>query len=252
MLMMRKDVGDMPRTFLRKAVIALVLGIASLALGACASPSSQDSEEPFAPKASTLDSAGLYGPGETIEAGGIIAGGKDQPKGEEVSVGYPSIMRMTSPPEGVSVSDFKGGAFDESSSEAMEEQLGFAPGPEGSLPSGYSYVVVELAVSNTGSATVSYDVSQGRFIEVDEAGTVSNVGTNDPLWHDAWEGGNLKLYWIVDIEAGATIEIKLLYVLPDDAIDDERLAYLVDPGGANGEEGFVGLKAFDVAGQIRE
>ena len=240
----------MPNTFLRRAAVSLILGTTLLALGACASPIAHNPDEPFVPKASVLDASGLYGPGESIEVGGIVSEGRGQSNGGELTVGYPSITVSTALPEGVSVADFRGGAFDESSSRAMEEQLGIAPDSQGALPAGYSYVLVEEAVSNSTGDEVSYDVSRGRFVLVGESSEVSDVGTSDPLWHDAWDGGNPKQYWIVRIGAGETLRMRLLYAIPNEAIDAEGLAYLVDPGVANGEEGFVGLKAFDVAGQV--
>lgn len=241
----------MSKTLLKKMMPALVLGIALLALGACASPSAQSQDEPFAPAASTIDKSGLYGAGESIEVGGIISGGRAQSNGNELSIGYPAITKSTSLPDGVSVSSFLGGTFDESSSNSMKEEIGAAPDSKGVLPAGFSYVLVREAITNTTGEAVSYDVSHGRFVVVDESGGISYVGTSDPLWSSAWDGKNLKQYWFVGIDAGATLEIKLLYVLPDDAIVSGGLAYLVDSGNATGKDGFVGLKAFDVAGQIQ-
>lgn len=242
---------DMPKTLFKRIAIMVAFGIALFSLGACASPSNQEQVEPFTPAVSTLDKSGLYSPGESIEVGGIVSDSKEQSDGAEISLGYPSITRSASLPDGVSVSDFRGGSFDESSFNAMKDQAGFAPDSEGNLPEGNSYVVVKETIENTTGEKMSYDVSKGRFVLLSESGEMSDAGTYSPLWHDAWDGSNPKQYWIVSIDAGATLDIELLYALPDDAIDADELAYLVDPGSANGEEGFVGLKAFDVAGQIQ-
>ncbi|WP_281656110.1 hypothetical protein [Eggerthella sinensis] len=242
---------DMPKTRFKKAAIVVAVSVALLCLGGCAVPASSNESGSFDSATPTLDKSRLYGPGESIEVGGIVSGGGGPSSANELSIGYPSIIKSTSLPDGVNVSDFKGGSFDESSANSMKEQLGFAPDSQGALPPGNSYVLVQEAVTNTTGEPVSYDVSRAQFALVNQSGGLSYVGTNEPLWHDAWDGGNLKQYWIVSVDAGATLEVKLLYALPDDAIDADGLVYLVDPGNANGEEGFVGLKAFDVAGQIQ-
>ncbi|WP_302393255.1 hypothetical protein [Eggerthella sinensis] len=244
--------SDMPKTLFKYDVIAFALGIALIALGACTAPPGQEQKEPFEPAASIVDKAGMYGVGESVEVAGILSTGKDRPEGNALSVGYPSITKSTSLPDGVSVTDFRGGAFDDSSASAMKDQLGFAPDSDGKLPEGCSYVLVEETIKNNTDEVVSLDVSRARFVMVDESGGISDAGTHDPLWHDAWDGNNLKQYWTVPIEAGSSLDVRILYALPDDAIDSEGLAYLVDPGNANGEEGFVGLKAFDIAGQVQE
>ncbi|MEG2478496.1 hypothetical protein [Gordonibacter sp.] len=235
----------------KRIAIVVALGIALFSLGACASPSSQGQKEPFTPAMPTLDKSGLYGSGESIAVGGIVLNGKEQSTGVEISLGFPSITGSASLPDKVSVSDFRGGSFDESSSHALKDQIGFAPDLEGKLPEGNSYVVVRQTIENTTAETVSYDVSKGRFVLVNDSGEISDVGTYGPLWRSAWDASNPKQYWIIALDAGATLAIELLYALPNDAINADGLAYLVEPGNANGEEGFVGLKAFDVAGQVK-
>lgn len=242
---------DMSKIRFKRAAIVVAVGIALLCLGACAAPISPTQGGSFDSAAPTIDKSGLYGPGESIEVGGIVSNGGGQPNGNELSIGYPSITKSTALPNGVGVSDFMGGSFDESSANAMKEQIGFAPDSKGNLPEGNSYVVVKETIENTTGEKVSYDVSKSQFVLVDKSGGISYVGTNDPLWHDAWDGSSPKQYWIVSIDAGATLDIEILYALPDDAIDADDLVYLVDPGNANGKEGFIGLKAFDVAGQIK-
>lgn len=241
----------MSKTLFKRFALVAALGFALVSFGACASSSSQDEGEPFSAASPTLDKASLYDPGESIEVGGIVSDGEGQSNGNELSIGCTSLTMSASLPEEVGVSDFKGGTFDKASSDAMKEQVGFAPDSEGRLPEGNSYVAVRETVTNATSETVSYDVSKGRFVLVNEQGEMTDVGTHGPLWHDAWDGSNVKKYWIVSVDAGTTLDIELLYALPDDAIGAEGLAYLVDPGNANGEEGFVGLKAFDVAGRIQ-
>lgn len=235
-----------------KMTIVIGLAMALLLLDACALPFDQGPKESFGPAVFSLDDAGLYGLGESIEVGGIVTEGRVQSNGVEISLGYPSITRSTSLPAGVTVSDFRGGSFDESSFDAMKEQVGFAPDSEGKLPAGCSYVVVRETIENTTDGAVSYDVSKGRFILADETGGVSDVDADNPLWRNEWDGSDPKKYWIVSIDAGTTFDIELLYALSDDVIDADGLAYLVDLGNANGKEGFVGLKAFDVAGLVQE
>lgn len=247
-----KVVRNVSKTCFKLLSLVLALGISLPLLGACVSFSSQDQKEPFESAASVIDMSKLYGAGESINIEGISEGEKGRPEGSGLSVGYPLITKSTSLPDGVSVTDFRGGAFDDSSASAMMDQLGFAPDSDGKLPEGCSYVLVEESIKNNTDEVVSLDVSRARFVMVDESGGISDAGTHDPLWHDAWDGDNLKQYWTVPIEAGSSLDVRILYALPDDAIDSEGLAYLVDPGNANGEEGFVGLKAVDVAGQVQE
>ncbi|WP_143412179.1 hypothetical protein [Arabiibacter massiliensis] len=230
---------------------AAALGIALLVLGACAPSPGQEQAEPFAPAETTLDKSGLYALGESVSVGGLADEGQATASDEALFVQLASIMKLDTLPEGVESSDFRGGSFDASSAAAMKERLGFAPDAEGGLPEGYSYVLVEESVTNATDGTVTYDVSQGRFALRGDAGELENVGTDDPLWRSEWSGSNLKQYWQVSLEARESASVQLLYALPDDAIDAAGLAYLVDPGNANGEEGFTGLKAFDVAGQIQ-
>ena len=241
----------MAKTFFKRYALILVIGVVLFVLVACAPLPDQSAEDSFTPTASMLDASGLYGVGEDIEVGGIISDGKNQSGGKELSIGYPVVTKFASLPDGVRLADFRGGTFDEASANVMKDQLGVMPDSEGNFSGSCWYVFGEETVTNRTDDAISFDVSQGQFALRDESGGLSYVGTDRPLWHDAWDGGNLKQYWIVSIEAGATLELKLLYALPNDVIDDEGLVYLVNRGSASGEEGFIGIKAFDVAGQIQ-
>lgn len=240
----------MSKILFNKISLALALSIVSYTLSACSSAADQDAKDPFSFAASMLNSSDLYGPEESITVKGILPN-HAQGSGDEISISYPSLFKQALPPDGVTVSEFRGGYFDESSALSMKESLGCAPNTDSTLPEGFSYVLVEETLTNNTDTPISYDVSQGIFIAVGESNAISFVGTNDPLWHSAWNGSDPKQYWIVNLDPKDTLDVQLLYVLPDDAIASNKLAYLVDPGNANGEEGFVGLKAFDVADHIQ-
>lgn len=228
------------------AALAVCVG---LVLGAC-SAAGQDDKQPFSPDVSVLDASSIYEPGESMSIDGIVDDGSAQSSGKELFVAFPSLARSASLPDGVALTDFRGGAFDDASANAMEDMAGFAPNEDGTLPAGYSYVSVTLAVTNTADVPVSFDASKLSFKLINAEGSPENVGPVEPLWHDAWDGADPKRYWIVPIDAGQTLDITLLYALPDAAIDADNLVYLVDRGNASGQDGFVGMKAFDVAGQI--
>lgn len=223
-------------------------------LCSCAAPAVQEPDErgSFDFAEPVLDGAGSYGAGESIEVGGILAEGAARSEGDEVSIGYPSITKYRTLPDGISPDDFRGGTFDVSSAAAMEEIVGAAPDVNGALPEGFSYLMVEETMTNITDEALSYDVSTGQFATICESGSISYVGSVDPLWYDAWNGDNMKQYWLVPLEAGQELTIRLLYVLSDDAISSAGLSYVVDAGNAGGGEGFAGIKAFDVAGRVEE
>lgn len=234
------------------------LGFAALAacvaLTSCEAPGGPlppENREPFEVSAPVIDNASLYGEGESIPMPANVPGRTGQFTNEEVNLFYPQLRRTAQLPEGVAAADFAPTVLEEASRSSLQERFGFAPDADGNLPTGCSYVQVTAKVQNTVDAEAVFDTAQGSFALLNEDGTYTSVGTDDPLWQSARDSTSPKQYFQVHLVPHEEREVSTLYLVPDEALDDPRLVFIANPG-LSGGEGIAGVKAFAIASQLQK
>lgn len=107
------------------------------------------------------------------------------------------------------------------------------------LPPGNSYVLVAKTVKNNSDRAVDVQVSIGRFATLDESAsgktTSTYQGASEPLWRSgsdepAWHSHrNFEL-----LAPGESFEFEMLFAVPDEALEDDGLAFVAELETSNG------------------
>lgn len=185
------------------------------------------------PTGTALGEDALLGEGATIETTyRSEVGGKAN--FSPLSFGYPTVERLTTPPDGKTLGDFNSVIYGFHGDTAYvnkcsNEVFGYGFNDDGTLTSDdFTYVTATFNVTNTSGETVEIWPSWiGEFAIINGDGAVAAANTGYNLDFSASDNAlPCDEPQHVGIAAGDTVQITLLRVLSNDLADDDSLLFV--------------------------
>lgn len=118
---------------------------------------------------------------------------------------------------------------------AIDAAGGYRIEADGTLSDGFTYLLVTKTVTNTSDTTANVAVASGEAFGTltatgDGAYATARVPEDTSIvWRSGHDGPSWDThYYFQDLEAGQTVEVQVLYVVPDSIADSPDLALICD------------------------
>ncbi|MRX81431.1 hypothetical protein [Eggerthella guodeyinii] len=214
-----------------------------------------DRQDETRPTDTTLGEDALLGEGTMIETTyrSEVAG---EASFVPLSYGYPTVERLSAPPDGKTLGDFNGviyGWFGDTAyvNKCSNEVWGYGFNDDGTLTSDdFTYVTATFDVTNTGDEAIEvWPAWIGEFAIVNGDGVVATASTGYSLDFSTSDNAlPCDEPQHVGIAAGDTVQITILRVLSNRLADDDSLLFVPANIAEDGTSAVT--QAFSVGGQI--